>query len=33
MDKDLAIADQIVYHDPEHPSKIVLPVIPVPIGH
>jgi uncharacterized protein len=32
-DKEVAIADQIVYHDPEHPSKIVLPVIPAPIGH
>jgi putative CocE/NonD family hydrolase len=31
MDKELVIADQTVYHDPEHPSRIVLPVMSEPI--
>jgi putative CocE/NonD family hydrolase len=27
-DSDLAVADQTIYHDPERPSKVVLPVVP-----
>jgi len=32
LDTQLAIADQVIYHDPEHPSKIVLPIMPQPIA-
>jgi hypothetical protein len=32
MDSELAVADQTIYHDPQHPSKVVLPVMPSPIA-
>ena len=28
QDADLAIAQQTVYHDKEHPSQLILPIIP-----
>lgn len=31
MDSELAVADQTIYHDPKHPSKVVLPVMPSPL--
>jgi hypothetical protein len=31
MDSELAVAEQTIYHDPEHPSKIVLPIMAQPI--
>jgi hypothetical protein len=31
LDSELAVAEQIIYHDPERPSKIVLPIMAQPI--
>ena len=31
LDSEMAVADQVIYHDPEHPSKIVLPIMAQPI--
>jgi hypothetical protein len=30
MDSELAVADQVIYHDPQHPSRIVLPIMAQP---
>ena len=32
MDSELAIAEQTVFHDPQRPSKIVLPIMAQPIA-
>ena len=32
MDAELAVAEQTIYHDPQRPSKIVLPIMPQPIA-
>jgi uncharacterized protein len=32
MDSELKVADQTIYHDPQHPSKIVLPVMLSPVA-
>jgi putative CocE/NonD family hydrolase len=31
LDGELAVANQIIHHSPEHPSKVVLPIMPQPI--
>jgi len=31
QDATLLPADQVVYHDPAHPSRVTLPVMPVPV--
>jgi uncharacterized protein len=31
MDSELAVAEQTIYHDPERPSKVVLPIMAQPI--
>ena len=33
MDAELKTANQAVYHDREHPSHILLPIIPAHGGH
>ena len=29
MDAELQVADQTIYHDAEHPSHILLPIVPI----
>jgi uncharacterized protein len=32
LDAELAVADQTIYHDPQRPSKVVLPIMAQPIA-
>ena len=32
VDSELVAAKQIIHHSPEHPSKVVLPIMPQPIA-
>jgi hypothetical protein len=32
LNSEIAIADQVMYHDATHPSRVILPIIPHSAG-